>query len=144
PSPSPSATARPSGPTTTTRGSLSAGSSGVWLVMVVMLRREHDLADVRAGLDELMRLGHLVEWVAVVNDGSDPPGVDEGPRIGRHGRDDLGLLRRWTSAQRGRRHGGTATHQLAQVELGASASLHPDDHEAAVDGECIDVVGEIL
>ena len=97
-----------------------------------------------AGLELAVRLGGLRQRVAAVDDRLDPAGLDERPDVLAHGGDDRGLLVGRPGPQRGRDDGGALAQQLPEVELGLGAALQADDDQPSVDGERLDVAGEVL
>src|SRR6185437_11712752 len=115
PSPPSPSTAMPSGPTTTTLGPWLA--SGLRSLMSLVLRLagsgrtrgafcpsvgQQDLPDVRARLDQPVRLRRLGHRQHLPHDRGDLPRADQRPHMLPGGRDHLGFLLGWPGPQRGR------------------------------------------
>ena len=69
---------------------------------------------------------------------------DQRPHVLHHRGADRGLLVRGPRAQGGGDDRTALAQQGADVELGLGPALHPDDHQPPLDGERVDVAGEVL
>jgi cysteine desulfurase family protein (TIGR01976 family) len=104
---------------------------------------QHDLADVGAGLQHPVRLRGLLERQHPVDDGPHLARLDRRPDVLPHRRDDRRLLVSRPGPQRGREDRPALDEQRAEVELAPAAALQADDHEAAADGQDVDVAGQV-